>query len=451
VADPVKTRLTQAERAQLAQQYAPILVLRPNGPPFARPRGRDPDPSGERGDYHPRPVDFVLDHAYVYPGWRGNLKNPRRFLHFNQGHPWIRHLPDFLRRRFPEPSPDARAALRDLVRGDTDIARAAVLDLIGIGRSRTAAQRAWQRYLDILESRTGDRYRPRIYARVLQGDQVIEWTLIERLRWYSRLFEEVDAIVRASHGPFASIADTIEDFLGDVEESISLFTSGFKVIDGDPRDVAVQYWFMYYYNDWYNRHEVDWEGMTIILRAGRTAPVVPEALTPEIAGYATHVSGRRRPWINIETEGDHPVVYCARGSHASYFNYRPDGYGAGYPVSITIPWVNVSIQLQLRRGESGYRDWVPHRNAGPGRGVLLRPERDYDVQLLPRLDPRQRRFSEEDLASLAWLIYPGLWGERPLFSIGGSGPHGPLWQGLKSDNPFAWVQRECVADDAYSP
>lgn len=76
---------------------------------------------------------------------------------------------------------------------------------------------------------------------------------------------------------------------------------------------------------------------------------------------------------------------------------------------------------------------------------------DYDVQLLPNLDPRRRRFTEEDIETLSWLIYPGLWGDRPLFSIGGSGPKGPLWQGLKSDNPFEWVRRVCVADDMYSP
>lgn len=449
--DATTKRLTSEERWQLARQYAPILVLRPEGPQFDRPRGRGPDPSGSRGDYHPRPVEFVLDHAYVYPGWRGNLKNPRRFLQFTQAHPWIRHLPDFLRHRFPEPEPDARQVLRDLVCGDADIARAAVLDLVGIGRSRTSAQRAWQRYLDILDSNPDGKYRPRVYARVLQGHEVIEWTLIERLRWYSRLANEVDTIVHATPGPFADIADAIEDFLDEVEASISEFATGFRVVDGDPRDVAVQYWLMYYYNDWYNRHEVDWEGITLILHGDHGAAVTPETLTPEIVGYASHVSGRRRPWVNVETEDNHPVVYCARGSHASYFNYREGGYGAGYPVSITIPWVNVTVKLQLRRGELGYRDWVPQRSENPGQRTVLRPESDYDIQVLPRLDPRRRRFSAQDIESLAWLIYPGLWGERPLFSIGGSGPHGPMWQGLKSDNPFEWVRRECVADDAYSP
>lgn len=450
MSDTTKLRLTSAARLQLAQRYAPILVLRPEGPQYDQPRGRAPDPTGSRGDYHPRPVEFVLDHAYIYPGWRGNLKNPRRFLRFDQGHPWLRHLPDFLRRLFPEPEPNARRMLPNLVRGDADIARAAVLDLVGVGRSRWGAQRAWQRYLDLLDSSPDGKYRPRIYARVLQGHEVVEWTLIERLRWYSRLAEQVDTIVRATPGPFAAIADAIEDFLGEVETSIGEATSGFKVVEGDPQDVAVQYWFMYFYNDWYNRHEVDWEGITIILR-GDGDRVTPETLTPEIVGYATHVSGRRRPWVNVETEDDHPVVYCARGSHASYFNYRAEGYGAGYPVSITIPWVNVTAKLQFRRGDLGYRDWVTQRAANPGHNAVLHPEADYDIRVLPRLDPRRRRFSAEDIESLAWLIYPGLWGERPFFSIGGSGPHGPLWQDLKSDNPFEWVRRECVADDAYSP
>jgi hypothetical protein len=446
-----KIRLNNGERRQLAHTYAPILVLFPARRELGRPHGGRPDAPEVRGDFHPGPVDIVLDHAYLYPGFRGNLQNLRRLLRFDQAHPWIRHLPEFIRRLFPEPEPNARARLPEIVHGDPDIARASVLDLVGIGRDRTAVERAWERYFDILESCADNRYRPRVYARVLQGDEVIEWSLLDRLRWYSRLLTTVNDIVHQTPGPFAEIADNIEAFLQQTEESVEEFVTGLKHVDGHPRDVAVQYWFLYYYNDWHNRHEVDWEGITILLQGDPDAPVIPDNLSPQIAGYASHVSGRRRPWATVETEGTHPVVYCARGSHASYFGYRNEGYVAGVPISIKIPWTNVNITAHLTRGGLGYRDWVADPSNGPGRVARLYPTEDYDLQLLPNIDPRRWRFTEEDIETLSWLIYPGLWGDRPLLDIGGSGPYGPLWHGLKSDNPFEWVRRGCTADDPYSP
>lgn len=449
--DEPKTRLTHDERRQLAERYAPVLVLFPEQQNLGYPHGGRHDAPQVRGDYHPRPVDVVLDHAYLYPGFRGNLHHPRRLMRFNQAHPLIRHLPDFVRRRFPEPESNAQAELPKIVRGDANIARASVLDLVGIGRDRTAAQRAWERYFEVLETAGDDRYRPRVYARIMQGDEVIEWTLLDRLRWYSQLLDITDTIIRQTPEPFARIADEIEAFLEDVEESVEEFVTGLRAVDGDPRDVAVQYWFLYYYNDWHNRHEVDWEGITVILRGDHDVPVAPAHLSPEIVGYSSHVSGRRRPWLTVETDEDHPVVYCARGSHASYFGYRDDGYAAGVPFSMKIPWINMSVKFQIRRGGLGYRDWVANPSTNPAGAAKLRPKDDYDVQLLPNLDPRRRRFTEEDIETLSWLVYPGLWGDRPLFSVGGSGPHGPLWQGLKSDNPFEWVRRECTADDVYSP
>ena len=447
----LQTRLTDAEREQLALQYAPLLVLFPEDRDLGRPHGGQHDGPGVRGDYHPRPVDIVLDHAHLYLGMRGNLKQPRRFLHFDRGHPWIRHLPDSIRRWFPEPTPNAKDELPKIIRGDTDVALASVLDLMGIGRDRTAAKRAWESYNNILEAAPDRQYRPCVYARVLQGDEVIEWTLLDRLRWYSQLLAAVDDIIQRTPAPFPQIAYEIEAFLEEVEESVEEFVSGMRQIDGDPRDVAVQYWFLYYYNDWHNRHEVDWEGITIILHGHEGASVTLDNLSPTIVGYASHVSGRRRPWETVEKQGDHPMVYCARGSHASYFGYRSDGYGAGVPISIKIPWVNLHIRSQIRRGDIGYRDWVADPSNPPTDVAVLHPTDDYEVHLLPNLDPRRRRYSEEDIERLYWLAFPGLWGDRPLFSIGGSGPHGPLWQGVKSDNPFEWVRRECTADDVYSP
>ena len=84
----------------------------------------------------------------------------------------------------------------------------------------------------------------------------------------------------------------------------------------------LQYWFFYFYND-YNLaggvglHEGDWE--MVQLRIGADD-------VPDLAVFAQHRWAEVAPWEEVEKLEGHPetpVVYVARGSHASYF--RP-GY-----------------------------------------------------------------------------------------------------------------------------
>jgi hypothetical protein len=80
------------------------------------------------------------------------------------------------------------------------------------------------------------------------------------------------------------------------------------------------YWFFYFYND-YNLigpfikaglHEGDWEMIQLRLD--------PAGAVPDLAVYAQHTHAGQRPWNQVERVGDQPVVYPARGSHASYFS-----------------------------------------------------------------------------------------------------------------------------------
>jgi hypothetical protein len=83
----------------------------------------------------------------------------------------------------------------------------------------------------------------------------------------------------------------------------------------------LQYWFFYFYND-YNLaggvglHEGDWEMVQF-----RMAP--PEqGERPDLAVYAQHIHAEQAPWEDVEKSPDNPntpLVYVARGSHASYF------------------------------------------------------------------------------------------------------------------------------------
>jgi hypothetical protein len=92
--------------------------------------------------------------------------------------------------------------------------------------------------------------------------------------------------------------------------------------DSDGR-LWLQYWFYYFYND-YNLaggiglHEGDWEMAQL-----RMATHGGE---PDLAVYAQHVHAEEASWADVEKLPDNPdtpVIYVARGSHASYFN---EGY-----------------------------------------------------------------------------------------------------------------------------
>ena len=72
--------------------------------------------------------------------------------------------------------------------------------------------------------------------------------------------------------------------------------------------VAIEYWFLYLYNDFYDQHEADWEGVTVVL----------ENDTPLGATYSQHQGRKWVAWSALSTTGGHPIVYVARGSHAEY-------------------------------------------------------------------------------------------------------------------------------------
>jgi hypothetical protein len=79
----------------------------------------------------------------------------------------------------------------------------------------------------------------------------------------------------------------------------------------------LQYWFFYFYND-YNLalgiglHEGDWETVQLRIHDG----------APDLAVYAQHRQAEKRPWAQVRRvpgDANRPMVYVARGSHASYF------------------------------------------------------------------------------------------------------------------------------------
>jgi hypothetical protein len=81
----------------------------------------------------------------------------------------------------------------------------------------------------------------------------------------------------------------------------------------------LQYWLFYYYNDFQlvgsllggGRHEGDWELVQIRLGADDT---------PELVVGSQHKQAEAKSWAATAKDGDTPLIYIARGSHANYFS-----------------------------------------------------------------------------------------------------------------------------------
>jgi hypothetical protein len=150
---------------------------------------------------------------------------------------------------------------------------------------------------------------------------------------------------------------------------------------GDGR-VWLQYWFWYFYND-YNLigpfihaglHEGDWEMVQLRLDAAGEAP--------DLAVYAQHQHAGASEWAQVERRGDRPVVYPARGSHASYFTAdthwtgvwfdHADGKGASPELTLEV----------IRDGDAAYA-WT----RWPGMWGDTRPQ-DGEVAIASDTSPR---------------------------------------------------------------
>ncbi len=164
----------------------------------------------------------------------------------------------------------------------------------------------------------------------------------------------------------------------------------------------LQYWLYYPGQDQdrgivrIGRHEGDWELVQIrVDPGGRPREVV----------YAQHRGGERCAWSEVERSSGRPVVYVARGSHASYLR-------------------------------AGVRDrlWPDPNDEANGRGRSVRP-----------------RLVRVSAGSPRWMRWPGRWGDaKARWWVPGEqdSPRGPAFQpdGRWSD-PEDWAKaaRDCQA------
>jgi hypothetical protein len=168
-----------------------------------------------------------------------------------------------------------------------------------------------------------------------------------------------------------------------------------------PRQLALQYWLFYAYNDWNNLHEGDWEMIQLLF----DAPNAHDALArkPTSVGYSQHEGAERATWGSAKLElsgGTHPVVYPAAGSHANFFD---EGLFLGSSASQGVGCDNTT---------------GPHHD--------LRPV----VATIPS-NPASAR------EQFPWIGFEGRWGElQPSFFNGPTGPN------LKTQwtEPIQWSQ-----------
>jgi hypothetical protein len=169
-----------------------------------------------------------------------------------------------------------------------------------------------------------------------------------------------------------------------------------------PRQLALEYWFFYAYNDFNNKHEGDWEMIQLDFDADSATAAL--ATEPTTVGYSQHEGAEKTAWTSGKLErvgGTHPVVYPAAGSHANYF------------------------APALYLGRSAAQGVGCDNTEGPSRE--LRPK----VLVIPG-DAAAAR------AAYPWIAYAGRWGERqPSFY---NGPTGPAFK-EQWTKPITWANQ----------
>ena len=194
----------------------------------------------------------------------------------------------------------------------------------------------------------------------------------------------------------------------------------------------LQYWYLYLYNDFDNNHEGDWEMVTIELA---------EDHAPERIGVSSHSGGLGRGWDDpkVLKDGDHTVVYVARGSHAGYYKYSTSGLKA---VRV-IPRLNFPKPFRflepVQRGlHQARRKLLPIWDHPAADSVLDEnfPETERGVRVEPLMKIMPSNEASLD-SEWWWLRFLGSWGSSHSRLIGHVGPAGP-WAASPNGQDTRW-------------
>ncbi|RLA82277.1 MAG: hypothetical protein DRG31_07575, partial [Deltaproteobacteria bacterium] len=172
--------------------------------------------------------------------------------------------------------------------------------------------------------------------------------------------------------------------------------------------IYLQYWFFYLFDDWENKHEGDWEMITIELDTNER---------PKKIAYSQHFGIQKTPWPGGEMKfwnelkegeqkvGQHPIVYVGLGSHASY--------STG----------NITLQPFLSPLDV---KWALDYHLGNGRELFFR-----SYQLITIDDEGSEHWRWINIEKLKWGM--------PITILGWHGPESPVAQGKKWNDPGGWI------------
>ncbi|MBT3463482.1 hypothetical protein HN451_00720, partial [archaeon] len=191
-----------------------------------------------------------------------------------------------------------------------------------------------------------------------------------------------------------------------------------RVVEREDGFKALQYFFFYPYNNWYNKHEGDWETIQIIIDNEDTF----ESASSTIHGFTIDTTYKSDLTWHDET---HPIVLVGSGSHASYFeNFNPFNYD--YDIYL----------LNL------ITDYFSLEDVGKNGVPLIYEELDF-------VENSKQYKIEEISDETDWISYSGRWGQIPDVSdvkkfFGRWGPLGPKYQGYnllwdRWENPFVFA------------
>jgi hypothetical protein len=220
-----------------------------------------------------------------------------------------------------------------------------------------------------------------------------------------------------------------------------------RCVEGREGRLALQYWYLYVYNDFGNKHEGDWEMAVIELNA---------AQCPVMMGLSRHAGGAKLQWEKVRKENGRPVVYVGRGSHAGYFRYRHGGYDAsltglshGFNLPAGLGFLKLVAQLAARIQALRIVQQLPFvkiwRDHVPAWTVDRAPQRDrVSETVVPQLRRMDDAAQKVDVPP--WMRFDGSWGSCHVRVNGRTGPDSPWQQGTRWTDPLGWLE-DC-ADDA---
>jgi hypothetical protein len=285
----------------------------------------------------------------------------------------------------------------------------------------SAAQRLAERYVPIAMLReeedppcetSAEQYQPTVVGTVL-GNPAVSLTHLDP----EKGLEEVKRAPTATD--IAGLDETFYlNFPGKVLDDTCVYAGDFARLKGEGRapavvyahiarergssGLALQYWFFWYFNQFNDLHEADWEGMQLAFEAKSAAEALREE--PYEVILFQHAGGERADWEDskVQTEGSHPVVYPAAGSHATFYDSA----------------------VYVENGQNG---------SGVGCDNTSEPLRELRPRpvLLPTEASQRGPFK--------WLSFNGHWGEREAgFN---NGPTGPTTK-TQWFEPFTWMEEQ---------